>query len=78
MADWKKTLNDYGFSLYEKCNCHGAYTEKYMHADKVFKVHAVPSKRLFNLHKHGFFQQKAFLYQIEKTLIDYEITIKDI
>lgn len=75
--DWKEILINNGFTLYEKCNCHGAYTEKYVHADKVFQVHAVPSRRLFNLRKHGFFLKKAFLYNLKQTLIDYDINIKD-
>ena len=78
MAAWKKILNDYGFILYEKCNCNGAYTEKYSHVDNVYRVHVVPSKNTFTLRKHGFFQKKGFTYNLEKTLIKYGITVKNI
>lgn len=74
--EWKDVLMNNGFTLYEKCNCHGAYTEKYVHEDKVFKISAFPSKRLFNLYKHGFFQKKTFLFKLEQTLKDYGIIIE--
>lgn len=77
MSDWKKILNDTravlaeaGFKVYEKCNCHGTYTEKYTNAEKSYKIYIKPKRNLFTLYKGSICKKQKFLYQLHQTLIE--------
>ncbi len=76
--DWIEVLKTNEFKMYDRCNCHGQYTEKYTDADKIWRVVVKPKRQVFELYKFSNFKATDFTHNLEKTLIKNGIIIQNI
>ena len=72
--EWPEVLKNNGFTLYDKCNCHGQYTEKYTDAEKVWNVYVKPRRMIAEIYKFSFFKGSDYSYNIQKLLEKHGIS----
>lgn len=75
--EWTEVLKKYKFNIYDKCNCHGAYTEKFTDIDKVWRVVVKPTRQVFELYKFSNFKATDYTHNLEQILNKHGITIQN-